>query len=86
VIVVDDGLATGATMRVAVAVAALRARDAATVVVAVPTASPTTCAEVGREADDIVCARTPEPFMAVGRWYHDFAPTTDEDVRELLRT
>jgi predicted phosphoribosyltransferase len=81
-IVVDDGLATGATMRAAVM--ALRERGAASIVVAVPTASPETCAAIGEAADDIICARTPEPFMAVGPWYRDSAPTTDDEVRWLL--
>ena len=81
-IVVDDGLATGATMRAAVT--ALRQRQAAGIVVAVPTASPRTCAEVGEMVDEIVCAHTPERFMAVGLWYRDFAPTTDDEVRRLL--
>jgi putative phosphoribosyl transferase len=81
-IVVDDGLATGATMRAAVK--ALRERRAGTIVVAVPTASPETCAEVGEVVDEIICARTPERFMAVGRWYHDFTPTSDDEVRRLV--
>jgi predicted phosphoribosyltransferase len=82
VIAVDDGLATGATMRAAVA--ALRRRDAASIVVAVPTASPQTCAELAEVVDEIVCARTPERFMAVGYWYQDFSQTPDEEVRRLL--
>jgi putative phosphoribosyl transferase len=81
-ILVDDGLATGSTMRAAVA--ALRQRRARSVVVAVPIAAPTTCEELGYEADDVVCAATPEPFVAVGLWYADFAQTTDDEVRELL--
>lgn len=81
-IVVDDGLATGATMRAAVT--ALRQRGAGSVVVAVPTASPVTCREIGETVDEIVCVFTPEPFTAVGLWYDDFAPTSDDDVRELL--
>lgn len=83
-IVVDDGLATGATMRAAVL--ALRRRDAASIVVAVPTGSPQTCEEIGRCADEIVCVQTPEPFVAVGLWYRHFAPTTDHEVRELLES
>ncbi len=82
VLAVDDGLATGATMRAAVR--ALRERGASSVVVAVPTAARATCAEVGRGADAIFCAMTPDPFVAVGLWYRDFAPTTDEEVRDLL--
>jgi len=81
-IVVDDGLATGATMRAAVM--ALRERRAGSIVVAVPTASPQTCAKLGATADAVVCARMPERFMAVGLWYRDFAPTTDDEVRQLL--
>jgi predicted phosphoribosyltransferase len=81
-ILVDDGLATGSTMRAAVA--ALRRRGPARVVVAVPVGAPETCAEFAEEADEAVCAREPEPFLAVGAWYADFAQTTDEEVRELL--
>jgi putative phosphoribosyl transferase len=81
-IVVDDGLATGATMRAAVE--ALRERHAASIVAAVPTASPQTCADVGEIVDEMVCARTPEPFMAVGLWYRDFTATSDDEVRTLL--
>jgi predicted phosphoribosyltransferase len=83
VILVDDGLATGSTMRAAVA--ALRRLGPDRIVVAVPTASPSTCAELRLEADDCVCRITPEPFHAVGIWYEDFAQTTDDEVRELLR-
>jgi erythromycin esterase-like protein/predicted phosphoribosyltransferase len=82
VIVVDDGLATGSTMLAAVA--RLRKLGTSEIVVAVPVASPETCAEVGAEVDEIVCAVTPEPFFAVGIWYADFAQTTDEEVRQLL--
>lgn len=82
VIVVDDGLATGATMRAAVE--ALRERDADSIAVSVPAASPRTCAELQELVDEIVCAITPQPFSAVGRWYRDFAPTTHEEVRALL--
>ena len=81
-LVVDDGLATGATMRAAVQ--ALRELGAGTVVVAVPIAAWQTCAELARHADTVVCARTPDPFVAVGLWYRDFSPTTDDEVRELL--
>jgi putative phosphoribosyl transferase len=81
-ILVDDGLATGATMRAAVV--ALRRRDAGSIVVAVPAAAPQTCALFEDEADEVVCVRTPEPFGAVGLWYHDFLPTSDNEVRELL--
>jgi putative phosphoribosyl transferase len=82
VILVDDGLATGATMRAAVA--ALRDRGAGRIVVAVPTAPIETCEALRREVDEIVCALTPDPFMAVGLWYRDFAPVSDQQVRELL--
>jgi predicted phosphoribosyltransferase len=83
VILIDDGLATGASMRVAVA--ALRQRIPARIVVAVPVASPATCDEFRYEVDEVVCARTPDPFYAVGLWYEDFSQTTDEEVRDLLR-
>lgn len=82
VILVDDGLATGSTMRAAVA-AVRRARPAA-VVVAVPVGSAETCADFRGEADVVVCAEEPEPFFAVGTWYDDFSQTTDDEVRELL--
>ena len=82
VILVDDGLATGATMHAAIA--ALRQLHPARIVVAVPTASPETCEEMRAEVDDVICATTPEPFQAVGRWYQDFAQTTDEEVQDLL--
>lgn len=82
VILVDDGLATGSTMRAAVA--ALRQEDPARVIVAVPVASPDTCEAFRDIADDIVCAATPEPFHAVGLWYEDFSQTTDEEVHYLL--
>ena len=82
VILVDDGLATGSTMRAAVQ--ALRRRDVAKIVVAVPVGSPETCAELDEEADEIVCAVTPESFYAVGQFYEDFLQTSDEEVRELL--
>jgi len=83
VILVDDGLATGATMQAAVA--ALRSAGPQEVVVAVPVAPPETCAELEAEADRVVCAVTPEPFYAVGAWYRDFSQTSDDEVRELLR-
>ncbi|PYS95119.1 MAG: phosphoribosyl transferase [Acidobacteria bacterium] len=82
VILVDDGLATGSTMRAAAL--ALRQQGPARVVVAVPVASREACAEFRGEVNDIVCAATPEPFMGVGRWYEDFSQTTDEEVRLLL--
>jgi erythromycin esterase-like protein/predicted phosphoribosyltransferase len=82
VILVDDGLATGATMYAAIE--ALRKQNPARIVVAVPTASPDTCEEMKQKADDVICAVTPEPFHAVGRWYQVFSQTTDEEVAELL--
>jgi len=82
VILVDDGLATGSTMRAAVA--GLRQRAPSRVVVAVPVASTSTCEALAGEVDDIVCAQTPEPFLAVGLWYEDFSQTTDEEVRAEL--
>lgn len=82
VILVDDGLATGTTMRAAVL--ALRAQQPARLVVAVPLAALQTCAALRDEVDEIICALTPEPFGAVGLWYEDFTPTSDEEVRTLL--
>lgn len=82
VILVDDGLATGSTMRAAAQ--AVRALGPARVIVAVPVGAPETCEQFGDIADDTVCARTPEPFSAVGLWYRDFSQTTDEEVRVLL--
>jgi putative phosphoribosyl transferase len=82
VILVDDGLATGSSMRAAVE--ALREEGAKKIVVAVPVAARDTCAAMKDEVDEIVCARTPEPFRAVGIWYADFSETTDDEVRELL--
>lgn len=82
VILVDDGLATGATMRAAAA--ALRQRDVARIVVAVPVGAPETCREFEQEVDETVCAISPEGFQAVGQHYEDFAQTSDEEVRHLL--
>ena len=82
VIVVDDGLATGASMRAALA--ALRAQRPAAVIAAVPVGSPDTCLAVGDEADEVVCVRMPERFLAVGQAYDDFSPTTDDEVRAVL--
>jgi predicted phosphoribosyltransferase len=82
VILVDDGLATGSTMRAAVA--ALRSQKPARLIVAVPVSAPATCEELKAEVDQIVCASTPEPFYGVGQWYEDFSQTTDEEVRSLL--
>jgi putative phosphoribosyl transferase len=83
VILVDDGLATGSTMRAAVAAA--RRLGPARLVVAVPTAPASTCEQFRREADEVVCATTPRPFRAVGYSYRSFPQTTDEEVRELLQ-
>jgi predicted phosphoribosyltransferase len=82
VILVDDGLATGASMQAAVM--ALRSRRPAAIVVAVPVASSTACADIRRIADVCVCLRTPEPFFGVGQWYANFGQTTDDEVRALL--
>lgn len=82
VILVDDGLATGSTMRAAAA--ALRLQHPAKLVVAVPVAARSVCEEFQSEVDEVVCAESPEPFYAVGLWYRDFAQTTDEEVRALL--
>jgi putative phosphoribosyl transferase len=83
VILVDDGLATGASMRAAVH--AVRALGPDRVVVAVPVGSPETCAEFGDITDETVCARTPEEFSAVGQWYRDFSQTSDDEVHALLQ-
>jgi putative phosphoribosyl transferase len=82
VILVDDGLATGATMRAAVA--ALRRMKPRRIVIAVPIAAVPTRQEFAREVNDIVCLHTPDPFFSVGFWYDDFSQTTDEDIREML--
>ncbi|HLJ92970.1 MAG TPA: phosphoribosyltransferase [Gemmataceae bacterium] len=82
VILVDDGLATGSTMRAAVA--AVRQQQPARIIVAVPVAAPSTCEEFEGEVDEIVCAYTPEPFHAVGLWYDTFSQTSDEEIRQLL--
>jgi putative phosphoribosyl transferase len=82
-IVIDDGLATGATMRAAIA--ALRRRDAGKIVVAVPVAAPRTCADIESQIDEMVCLETPPAFEAVGEWYENFTQTSDAEVRQLLR-
>jgi putative phosphoribosyl transferase len=82
VILVDDGLATGSSMQAAIA--ALRARGATSIVAAVPVGPSSTCLEIARLADGLVCLHQPAYFAAVGEWYADFAPTTDEEVRQLL--
>jgi putative phosphoribosyl transferase len=83
VILVDDGLATSSTMRAAAM--ALRQQQPQRLIVGVPISSPETCDAFRDEVDEIVCAITPEPFYAVGIWYHDFSQTTDDEVRDLLR-
>ncbi len=82
VILVDDGLATGATMRAAAA--ALRAQHPARLVAAVPVGAPESCAALARDVDELICVATPAPFFAVGLWYEDFTATTDVEVRTLL--
>jgi len=84
VILVDDGLATGSTMRAAVM--AVRQHQPSRVIVAVPVGAQSTCTELVREADEVVCLRTPDPFIAVGLWYLDFTPTSDHDVQQLLKS
>lgn len=83
VILIDDGLATGSTMRAAAA--ALRPQKSRRLVVAVPVSSSETCDEFRSEVDEIVCAVTPQHFQGVGAWYQDFSQTSDEEVRELLK-
>jgi predicted phosphoribosyltransferase len=83
IILIDDGLATGASMRAAVA--GLRAQRPARIVIAVPTAAPEACEAFRSEVDEVVCAITPELFYGVGRWYEDFSQVTDEEVRILLQ-
>jgi predicted phosphoribosyltransferase len=81
-ILIDDGLATGSSMRAAVA--GLRAQDPARITVAVPTAPIETCEMFEQEVDQVVCVATPQPFFGVGLWYENFEQTTDEEVRSLL--
>jgi len=83
VILVDDGLATGSTMRAAAA--ALRQMGPSRIIVAVPVGAQETCEEFRQEVDEVICAVTPEPFMAVGAWYADFSQTSDDEVRDLLQ-
>ncbi len=83
VILIDDGLATGSTMRAAVN--AVRLRGPRRIVVAVPVGAPETCDELAAIADEVVCVRTPQPFSAVGEWYLNFEQTTDAEVRRLLQ-
>jgi putative phosphoribosyl transferase len=82
VILIDDGLATGSTIRAAAQ--ALRKQQPARIVVAVPVSAPETCDEYRIGVDEIICAVTPEPFLGVGMWYLDFSQTTDDEVRDLL--
>lgn len=82
VILVDDGLATGSTVRAAIE--ALRRQDPRRIVVAVPVGAPATCRAIGRLADETICALTPKSFYAVGQWYDDFSEVTDDDVRSIL--
>jgi putative phosphoribosyl transferase len=82
VILIDDGLATGSTMRAAAT--ALRKMQPSKIIVAVPVAAAETCADLRSEVDEVICGATPEPFMAVGAWYSDFEQTSDREVRELL--
>ncbi len=82
VILIDDGLATGASMRAAVA--ALRQKDATKIVVAVPVGAPSTCRELANEADESICLIAPDSFAGVGQYYEDFSQTSDEEVRQLL--
>ena len=82
VILIDDGLATGSTMRAAAA--AMRRHRPSRVVVAVPVGAAYTCDELSNEVDEVICAETPEPFYAISLWYRDFTQTTDEGVREFL--
>jgi predicted phosphoribosyltransferase len=82
VILVDDGLATGSSMRVAAL--AMEKKNPAQIIVAVPVGAPGTCAEFESVVDKVVCGVTPEPFWAVGQWYQDFSQISDEEVRDLL--
>ena len=82
VILVDDGVATGSTMRAAIRAA--RQRQPERVVVAAPVGAPSACVELANEADEVVCVRMPDPFVAVGLWYADFTPTSDEEVRDVV--
>lgn len=82
IIIIDDGLATGATMRAAIA--SLRQTGTARIIVAVPVGAASTCRKIEKEADELVCLYMPEPFYGVGQWYGDFSQTSDEDVLTLL--
>ncbi len=82
VILVDDGLATGSSMRAAAQ--AIKAQHPAKLIIAVPVAASQTCNELRAEGHEVICAATPEPFLAVGQWYREFSQTTDDEVRDLL--
>jgi predicted phosphoribosyltransferase len=84
IIIIDDGLATGATMRAAIA--SLRQAGAARIIAAVPVGAASTCGKIEQEADELVCLHTPEPFYGVGQWYNDFSQTPDESVLALLES
>ncbi|WP_025041952.1 phosphoribosyltransferase [Nitrosospira briensis] len=84
IIIIDDGLATGATMRAAIA--SLRQAGAARIIAAVPVGAASTCGKVEQDADELVCLYTPEPFYGVGQWYDDFSQTSDESVLALLES
>lgn len=82
IVIIDDGLATGATMRVAIA--SLRQAGAARIIVAVPVGVASTCGKIGKEADEFICLHALESFYGVGQWYSNFSQTSDEDVLALL--
>lgn len=82
VILIDDGLATGATM--SAAASAVKTKNPTKIVIAVPTGAPDTCKFFEEKVDEVICVATPEPFYSVGAWYEDFSQTTDEEVCELL--
>jgi putative phosphoribosyl transferase len=83
VVLVDDGMATGSTMRAAIA--ALRERSPEKLVVALPVAERSSCEALQKEADEVVCGGSPEPFIAVARWYRDFSPVMDRKIQEMLQ-
>jgi putative phosphoribosyl transferase len=82
IILVDDGLATGSTMRAAIE--ALKQEHPARIVVAAPVGAPQACEELSQQVDEVICAQTPEPFYGVGFWYEDFSQTSDQEVHDLL--
>lgn len=83
VLLIDDGIATGATMKVAIR--AVRRKEPAKIVAAIPVGAQSSCLELKEECDEVICVRTPESFMSVGSWYMDFEQTTDDEVREFLQ-